>query len=88
MKEQKSFKDVIDRLLTREIKKTLLPEAVARLVEEEAISVLEAILLAQVNKAICGDNSSASFLRDTSGNKLKDKANEEKIQCAIFEELQ
>ncbi|MBQ3589864.1 MAG: hypothetical protein II980_05370 [Clostridia bacterium] len=34
---------------------------------------LDLVLMAQIKKASNGDTSSASFLRDTSGNKLKDK---------------
>lgn len=48
---------------------------------------LDLVLLSQIKKAISGDNSSASFIRDTSGNKLKDKSSEG-TQCAIsFEDL-
>ena len=35
---------------------------------------LDLVLMAQIKKASGGDTASASFLRDTSGNKLKDKA--------------
>ena len=38
---------------------------------------LDLVLMAQIKKASGGDTSSASFLRDTSGNKLKDKAENE-----------
>ena len=38
---------------------------------------LDLVLMAQIKKASNGDTSSASFLRDTSGNKLKDKVESE-----------
>ncbi len=38
---------------------------------------LDLVLMAQIKKASGGDTSSASFLRDTSGNKLKDRVETE-----------
>ena len=83
----KSFKDTLEKLLSRKIEKEKLPEPVGRLAKGKSITLLEAILLAQINKAMMGDTSSASFLRDTSGNKLKDRVNEEKIIQECFEDL-
>lgn len=82
-----TFKDALEKLLARKIDACALPEAVGRLAKGKSITLLEAILLAQINKAICGDNTAASFLRDTSGNKLKDRVNEERSQVPGFEEI-
>lgn len=75
-KNQKRFKEVLNQLLSRRISVGTLPEAIKRGVKGEKITLLEAVLLAQINKAIGGDTSSATFLRDTSGNKLKDTTGE------------
>lgn len=83
---QKRFKDELNTLLARKIDVNLLPEGVKRGVTEESITLLEAVLLAQINKAIGGDTSSATFLRDTSGNKLKDSCGETEIGKS-FEDL-
>lgn len=82
-----TFKGALEKLLARKIDACTLPEAVGRMTKGKSITLLEAILLAQINKAICGDNTAASFLRDTSGNKLKDRANEESAQVLSFEKI-
>lgn len=43
----------------------------------KSATYLDLVLMAQIKKASNGDTSSASFLRDTSGNKLKDKVESE-----------
>lgn len=73
-KEQKKFREVLNQLLSIQIRVETLPESIKRGVRGKKITMLEAVLLAQINKAIGGDTSSATFLRDTSGNKLKDGA--------------
>ena len=50
------------------------------------ITILEAVLISQINKAIGGDNTAAAFLRDTSGNKLKDSSGETTVSFK-FEDL-
>jgi len=82
----KKFKDVLNKLLSRNVSVGTLPEAIKRGAEGENITLLEAVLLAQINKAIGGDTSSATFLRDTSGNKLKD-ASADVIVNKRFEDL-
>ena len=86
MKKTKRFKEVLNELLSRRVSVGTLPEAIKRGAKGESITLLEAVLLAQINKAICGDTSSATFLRDTSGNKLKD-ASPEAITNKKFEDL-
>ena len=76
MKNIKRFKEALNELLSRSVSVGTMPEAIKRGAEGESITLLEAVLLAQINKAICGDTSSATFLRDTSGNKLKDASAE------------
>lgn len=85
-KNQKRFKEVLNQLLSRRVNVGTLPETIKRGVKGEKITLLEAVLLAQINKAIGGDTSSATFLRDTSGNKLKDSTGE--IATSVrFEDL-
>jgi len=86
MKKAKRFKEVLNRLLSRRISVNSLPDAIKRGAKGEKITLLEAVLLSQINKAICGDTSSATFLRDTSGNKLKDSSGEI-VENAKFEDL-
>ena len=85
-RKQKRFKEVLNELLSRRVSVGTLPEAIKRGARAENITLLEAVLLAQINKAIGGDTSSATFLRDTSGNKLKDSTGEI-IANARFEDL-
>lgn len=87
-KESASFKERLCRLLEKKVElgdngePNLDPSVLGK-----GYTYLDLILFAQIKKAIGGDNSSASFIRDASGNKLKDRANEG-AQCAIsFEDL-
>ena len=43
----------------------------------KSATYLDLVLVMQIKKACAGDTSSASYLRDTSGNKLKDKSTED-----------
>ena len=72
MAKVKRFKEEIDRLLARSISKDALPDAVKKRVKGTKITYLEAIILAQIYKAMGGDTSAITFLRDSSGNKLKE----------------
>lgn len=65
------FKKTLEELLSLEAPREMLPEAISELPLEK-INFQEAILLAQIIKAMGGDTQSSVFLRDTSGNKLKD----------------
>ena len=75
-----SFKKTLDTLLSQVARYELLPEAIKRATEGEEINYQEAILLAQIIKATNGDTQSATFLRDSSGNKLKDGEVKEEIR--------
>lgn len=73
-----SFKDSFASLLSIKAPSSALSEAVKGTPLGESINYREAILLAQILKAINGDTQAAVFVRDTSGNKLKES--EAKIQ--------
>lgn len=75
-KKRTTFKDSLESLLAKEVPTEALPEAI-RKSPFEKISYQEAILLAQIIKASNGDTQAAVFLRDSSGNKLKEG---EKVQ--------
>ena len=49
------------------------------------LTVDQAILLAQIKKAIKGDTQSATFIRDTSGNKLAEEVKVGEIDDTIRE---
>lgn len=68
------FKKVLDQILSMVISPETVSEAVKKTPLGENITYQEAILIAQVLKASNGDTQAAVFLRDTSGNKLKDGA--------------
>ena len=55
MKKVKRFKEVLNELLSRRISVGTLPEAIKRGAKGESITLLEAVLLAQINKAIGGE---------------------------------
>lgn len=74
MKSDVNFKKRLEALLSKRLK---LKDGGA--VDFDALlgkraTYLDLVLIAQIKKASAGDTSSASFLRDTSGNKLKDKS--------------
>lgn len=77
-KKHESFKDTLKNLLSLQPP----PEAMAQILKETPLGITmnyrEAILLAQIIKAYNGDTQAAVFVRDSSGNKLKDGEKEEK----------
>lgn len=68
------FKTVLNEILSMVISPETVAEAVKKTPLGDKITYQEAILIAQVLKASNGDTQAAVFLRDTSGNKLKDGA--------------
>lgn len=72
IREDVSFKDTFSYLLSLQVPKETLQEAIKASPLGEKINYREAILLAQIIKATNGDTQAAVFVRDTSGNKLKD----------------
>ncbi len=77
IRKGKSFKKTLDSLLSQAVSYEKLPEPLKRATEGETINYQEAILLAQIIKAMGGDTQSAVFLRDSSGNKLKESEKQE-----------
>lgn len=80
-REKKAMKETLATLLSMPLK-----DGVAADVEEiksiaaingKNITVQEAIMLAQIKKAIKGDTRAAEYIRDTSGNKVKEEINVE-----------
>jgi hypothetical protein len=75
-REKKAMKDTLGALLSMPLKdeQTADIEDIQSLaaLKGRNITVQEAIMLAQIQKAIKGDTKAAEYVRDTSGNKLKD----------------
>lgn len=75
-RKKKAMKDTLAELLTMPLEDRALEnlediQSLATL-NGKNITVQEAILLAQITKAIEGDTKAAEYVRDTSGNKLKE----------------
>lgn len=75
-REKKAMKDTLAALLSMPLKtgKATDIESIKNLaaVKGKNITVQEAIMLAQIQKAMKGDTRAAEFVRDSSGNKLKE----------------
>ena len=78
-RDSESFKKTLEEILSMRI----LPETVAEAVKStplgDNITYQQAVLIAQVLKASGGDTQAAVFLRDTTGNKHKEKSGEERL---------
>lgn len=75
-RERKAMKDTLGVLLAMPLDNKAVTDiegvqSVAAL-KGKNITVQEAIMLAQIQKAVKGDTKAAEYIRDTSGNKLKD----------------
>ena len=78
-REKKMMKDTLETLLSMRLKEEDATDietikSVAAL-KGKNISVQEAIMLAQIQKAIKGDTRAAEFVRDASGNKIAESLN-------------
>lgn len=73
-KERVSFPSSLEKILSMRIAEGSVPEALTKTDLGGNITYQEAILLAQVMKALNGDTQAAVFVRDSSGNKPKDSA--------------
>ena len=75
-REKKAMKDTLADLLSMPLKagKSADVETIKNLaaLKGKNITVQEAIMLAQIQKALKGDTKAAEYIRDTSGQKLKD----------------
>lgn len=78
-REKKAMKDTLEALLTMQLKtgKAADIEKIQSLatLSGKNINVQEAIMLAQIKKALKGDTRAAEFVRDASGNKIADSVN-------------
>ena len=72
LRKDVSFKDSFSSLLSIKVPSCALSEAIRSTPLGESINYQEAILLSQIIKAINGDTQAAVFVRDTSGNKIKE----------------
>lgn len=75
-REKKAMKDTLATLLAMPLKDGMSQDidqiqSIASL-NGKNITVQEAIMLAQIKKAVKGDTRAAEFVRDSSGNKLKE----------------
>ena len=84
-RKRERFKKVLDSILSTVISPETVAEAVKKTPLGDNITYLQAILIAQVLKACNGDTQAAVFLRDTTGNKLKDGFEEEKEKSISLE---
>ena len=75
-REKKAMKDTLADLLSMPLKagKSADVETIKNLaaLKGKNITVQEAIMLAQIQKALKGDTKAAEYIRDTSGQKLKE----------------
>lgn len=78
-REKKLFKETMESILSMSLKsgKDMSVEEVSNFasIKGQNISVQEAILIAQVQKAMKGDTKAAEYIRDTIGQKPKDNMN-------------
>lgn len=85
-KPTESFKKSLAEILNTVIAPETVAEAVKSTPLGDKITYQEAILIAQVLKASNGDTQAAVFLRDTSGNKLKESVDKE-LDIKTFEDF-
>ena len=83
-REKKAMKDTLATLLSMPLKDGMADDiegiqSIASL-NGKNITVQEAIMLAQIKKAVKGDTRAAEFVRDSSGNKPKEGV---EISCEI-----
>ena len=75
-REKKAMKETLEALLSMPLKDGVSADVdtIKSLAEMKGknITVQEAIMLAQIQKAMKGDTRAAEYVRDTSGNKPKD----------------
>ena len=86
-RKNERFKKALDSILSMVISPQTVAEAVKKTPLGDNITYQDAILIAQVLKAANGDTQAAVFLRDTTGNKLKDGFEEEEKKGIDIEKL-
>ena len=80
IREESTFKEAFFDILSLEVPSDALCDAVKNSPLGEKINYKEAILLAQIIKATNGDTQAATFVRDTSGNKIKEAESERTVK--------
>ena len=85
-KPSESFKSSLSKILSLKIAPDTVAKSVLKTPLGDNITYQEAILIAQILKAANGDTQAATYIRDTSGNKLKEKE-AEKIFTKKFEDF-
>ncbi|MBO5312473.1 MAG: hypothetical protein J6B29_00770 [Clostridia bacterium] len=83
-RDEESFRKTLKTILSMAISPDTVCQAVKSTSLGEKITYQEAILIAQVLKASNGDTQAAVFVRDSSGNKLKE-ANGDSSEARTFE---
>jgi len=86
-RKNERFKKALDSILSMVISPQTVAEAVKKTPLGDKITYQEAVLIAQVLKAANGDTQAAVFLRDTTGNKLKDGFEEEEKKVIDIEKF-
>lgn len=90
-REKKAMKDTLETLLAMPLKDGLAAglEEIQSLasVKGKNITVQEAIMLAQIQKAMKGDTRAAEYIRDTSGNKMREGLLDYEEQKARIDKL-
>lgn len=90
-REKKAMKDTLETLLAMPLKEGQAAglEEIQSLasVKGKNISVQEAIMLAQIQKAMKGDTRAAEYIRDTSGNKMREGLLDYEEQQARIDKL-
>lgn len=88
-KQKRMMKDTLQMLLDLTLKdgEATSPEKIKSLadIQNANLTVDQAILFAQIKKAVKGDTQSAVFIRDTSGNKLAEEVKVGEIDDTIKE---
>lgn len=79
VKEPPTFVDTLDKMLSCTVQAELLPESIKSSLPRNS-TYLDAVLMAMIIKAMGGDTQASVYLRDTSGNKLKDGAKEKRAK--------
>ncbi len=87
-REKKAMRDTLSDLLSMPLNEGHLEEIKCLAsVKGKNITVQEAIMLAQIKKAMKGDTRAAEYIRDTSGNKLREGLLDYEEQQARIEKL-
>ena len=79
-KREITFKETLCELLSMRVIPETVPEELLKTPLGDKITYQEAILLVQIIKASNGDTQSASYIRDTTGNKPKESKSEEQLR--------